>query len=944
MGSGVSAFAWLSCATLALVACGGDLAIGGVPGDGGTGSDSVTPGNSTLLADGAPASNGTPRPIVLAQNSVDQLDILFDIDNSASMGDKQVLLEQAVPDLISRLVNPNCVNPSDGTLAGSSTDGSCAAYAGSVIEFKPVHDMHLGIVSSSLGSRGGDLCMPAQVTNNGGAFADGNPAVNSHADDMGHLLTRAGVPSTTNPNQVLEREGTLADVGGQGFLDWFPRLTLTPPDSNDPTASVAPVLAPVATALTMVGTGGANFTPGTLEGDFSALVAGVHAFGCGIESQLESWYRFLIQPDPYASIAPASTAPFRSGQWVGYDSVIIRERHDFLRPNSLVAIIVMSDENDSEIDTRSFSGIAANWMVSTFQPPHGTTPCATNPAAAGCQSCASLSAGAQAADPACATPYTAQTDWGFNPNLRHVHMQEKYGIVPQYPIQRYYLGLTSPLVPDRNHEYPMGASSYRGGTVGDPADLNCRNPLFAPPNADGSTTLPTGADMSPTTLCNTAHPASGSSRRQGQVIFAHIGGVPHQLLQAAPGVVDAISGQTECPAGTPQADCPQKDTLGLADWVKILGAGAASATATSPPSYDYTGIDPHMVEAYAPRVAGNLPTGVTTPVPLYAPTPAGGFAGGDPINGGDWVTNNSTAGAVPGAVPAPVHRNLYVDREYACIFPLVNSATGASTPRDCSNSSVNAMGQWDDFLDQEACDCSTTKLSTTTPSAIPSVCGQCTAATCKVGTDYNLQTYAKAYPTIREIELVHLMGQQGVLSSICPIHTSETVPGDPVFGYRPAVNSIINRLKSALTTACLPEKLAPTAGSCVNDAVKTDQCVQCLVVATLPPHDDGMRCEYIALGLTTPSAQTLANYEVSQGDSGLSGRTICQVAQIPYGGPNVSCDTSTTPGWCYVQYTEGSSVMGAFACIAQNQPQSIVFTPGFPPAGSTVSLLCPGLP
>jgi hypothetical protein len=845
------------------------------------------------------------------------------------MGDKQVLLEQAVPDLINRLVAPNCVSPTDGTMIlGPSTAGSCAAVAGSVIEFKPVHDMHLGILSSSLGQRGGDLCTPAQVTNNGGAFADGNPSINSHADDQAHLLNRAGVPSAANADQVFEQEATLADVGGQSFLDWYP-----PPPAgqaaypDDPTATLGvQALSPVATALTMVGVGGTNFTTGTLEGDFSALVAGVHAFGCGIESQLESWYRFLIQPDPYASIGAATTTPFQSGQWVGYDSVIIQERHDFLRPNSLVAIIVMSDENDSEIDTRSFSGIAANWMVSTFQPPHGTTPCATNPGAAGCQSCASLSAAAQAADPACATPYTAQTDWGFNPNLRHVHMQQKYGISPQYPIQRYYLGLTSPVVPDRLHEYPSGASFYRGGTVGDPADLNCTNPLFAPPNADGSTSLPTGADMSPTTLCNAANPANKTSRTPGLVFFAHIGGVPHQLLQATAGAKDSITGQVTCAAGTPQANCTQKDTLAPADWIAILGRGAGTAMPGTPPSYDYTGIDPHMIEAYAPRVAGNLPTGVTTPVPLYAPTAAGGFAGGDPINGGDWVTNNATMAAMP----APIHTNLYVDREYACIFPLVDSTSGAPTPRDCSNSTVNTMGQYADFLNQEACDCSTTMLSTATPSAIPAVCGQCTAATCKTGTDYNLQTYAKAYPTIREIELVHLMGPQGILSSICPIHTVEAMAGDPVFGYRPAVNSIINRLKTALTTACLPEKLSATTGGTV----------QCLILATLPPHDDRMKCETIAQGLTTPSAQTLSNYEVSQGDSGLSGRTICQVAQIPYGGPNVSCDTSTTPGWCYVTYTPGSSVMGASSCIAQNQPQSIVFTSGFPPAGSTVSLQC----
>jgi hypothetical protein len=123
----------------------------------------------------------------------------------------------------------------------------------------------------------------------------------------------------------------------------------------------------------------------------------------------------------------------------------------------------------------------------------------------------------------------------------------------------------------------------------------------------------------------------------------------------------------------------------------------------------------------------------------------------------------------------------------------VDPRTGTPTPRDCSDST--------DPLNQEACDCSTKGLSSAAPSGIPAVCGQCTCADCSQGgTDYNLQYYAKAYPTIRETELVHLMGAQGVLSSICPIHASyangDTT--DPVFGYRPAITSLVNRLRPAL--------------------------------------------------------------------------------------------------------------------------------------------------
>ena len=48
--------------------------------------------------------------VKLAQEAVDKVDILFDIDNSASMGDKQAYLSKAIPDLITRLVTPNCVD------------------------------------------------------------------------------------------------------------------------------------------------------------------------------------------------------------------------------------------------------------------------------------------------------------------------------------------------------------------------------------------------------------------------------------------------------------------------------------------------------------------------------------------------------------------------------------------------------------------------------------------------------------------------------------------------------------------------------------------------------------------------------------------------------------------------------------------------------------------
>ena len=61
-----------------------------------------------------PVSKGAPTTKVnftstVSQQAVDKVDLLFAIDNSQSMGDKQDILKDAVPDLIQGLLKPNCV-------------------------------------------------------------------------------------------------------------------------------------------------------------------------------------------------------------------------------------------------------------------------------------------------------------------------------------------------------------------------------------------------------------------------------------------------------------------------------------------------------------------------------------------------------------------------------------------------------------------------------------------------------------------------------------------------------------------------------------------------------------------------------------------------------------------------------------------------------------------
>ena len=855
----------------------------------------------------------------VSQSGINKVDILFDIDNSASMGDKQAYLIQAIPDMISRLITPRCVDAM-GNPTGANADpmGACPAGMGSA-EFAPVHDMHIGVVTSALGSRLGVasgsgstatyVCDPANTIQDKAGYT-----VSEYNDDQGHLINRA------SPNG----SGTaLSDANPGNFLYWFP------PNVGGNSGAGMPGAVPLGTAGSAPA-GSTTYPPNTLNGDFQELVGGAGQSGCGIESQLESWYRFLIQPDPYASLALGSGG---GAEWVGVDATIIQQRSEFLRPDSLVAIIVLTDENDSEIDVRSYQGTGYNFMSQTWPPPHGTSGCDSNPPDSTCTSCGFSG---HASDPNCAAgggTYTNNSDWGSNLNLRHVHMLQKYGLNPQYPLTRYYNGLTSKSVPNRNGEYPAGAGSYVGNN-------NCVNPLFA-------ASLPNMSAASVANIDGALCQLTTGARSPEDVFFAHIGGVPHELLQGTPGGADG-----SCPAGTAQADCPQKNQLAPTDWVKILGQGAAAYVPPFPAfSYDYTGIDPHMIESEYPRqllgtaAAAGGGIAVTSNPAVTAPVSANGLPGGlapatfatspfvDPINGREWTTNVG-------------NHSLPVDREYACVFQLP-----IASQRDCSTLGSLSMST----IEYNSCDCTGTD---DTPDQVPPLCAQhssdgttITSSLTRASTDafqpgqpdYTVQVYAKAYPTIRELTLANMMGTQGIVSSLCPIHPVDNAAGDdPLYGYRPAVNAIVNRLKSALAAQCVP-KLVPDP---------TTNQVPCLILVTFPKStaitQDSCASfgtppgAYAGPGSTILSQSVLDQFQTQQhatfvlaGDAGPnavdpSTEVTCALAnQIP--ASQNSCAGNTTPGWCY----ETNST----AC-ASTGGDALVFTSNFIPNGATVSLQC----
>jgi hypothetical protein len=618
------------------------------------------------------------------------MDLLFMIDNSASMGDKQALLAKAVPDLIGRLVSPNCLDAA-GAPTGQTAQPDGACPSGSTAEFRPVHDLHIGVLTSSLGGRGGDIC----PTTGPQSMNPANPTLSAHNDDRGELINRGGTP--TDPTI----ENTVGDATApDNFLSWFP-----------PVAANQGLPAPPTTPITVAT---------QLIGDFTQIVSGVHEHGCGFEAQNESWYRFLVQPDPFDTITKPDGV---HAQLTGIDATILKQRADFLRPDSLVGVIVVTDENEEVADPLSVGG--QGWLLenTTFPggsgpAPEGTIECRANPSDPNCTSCGfdtvrNAPNFAQRCPPDGLSGMNGYLDPNDDQiNVRFFHQKQRFGIFTGYPVSRYIRGLARSTVPNVPHEHDAN-----GNYIGDQdAQANCVNPLFAQ-------NLPTDATHE---LCA----LKPGPRTPDHMFYAAIAGVPHELLQARPG-------DPECPAGTNPEDCPQKSTLTAADWQLVTGA--------DPENYNFTGADFHMIESMDPRTtnAGNWAT--ISNCPATSPTTC------DPINGREWNTGKG-------------------DLQLACRFDIRPQYGGVG--KDCTNPKYTG-----------SCDCA---------SGNPLL----NATLCDPNTP-TLQIYGKAYPSIREMVIAHALGPQGIVSSLCPIHVAET-KGDPLYGYRPAVNAIVARFKSIL--------------------------------------------------------------------------------------------------------------------------------------------------
>jgi hypothetical protein len=422
-------------------------------------------GTKVVVDERRPAGDGGSGGDALPGVS-DQVDLLLMIDNSRGMVDEQATLAATVPHLVDLFAE---------------------------------HDLHIGIVTSSLGGLGSDSC--------DGTFT---PSENDH----GRLVARAGID---------EPRVEVPTYQGLGFLAWDPHATHDPPGETSRTA---------------------------LDSNLTAMIDGVGAVGCAFESSLESWYRFLVEPEPYADIALEDNKAVP----VGVDETLLAQRQAFLRPGSVLIVLMLSDENDCSTRVGGQFYFARQlYNPGTNDPYHLPKPrkaCATDPANSCCRSCGQGPGdGCDDSLDDCDGPLSFEED---PVHLRCWDQKRRFGIDFNHPLDRYVNGLVSTTVTD-----------HAGNIV--------PNPLFF------------------------------GGRSPEMVYLVGLVGVPWQYL--------ARSG----PDGTPDASLGfmgPDELVASGRWPAIVGDPAAHVAPTDPLMIESqvprTGVSPITGDAVAPPGSGYL--------------------------------------------------------------------------------------------------------------------------------------------------------------------------------------------------------------------------------------------------------------------------------------------------------------------------------------------------
>ncbi len=752
---------------------------------------------------------------------VEKLDLLFMIDNSASMADKQGLLAEAVPKLLERLMNPPCLVKETGEVVPvESPDSPCPRGER---EFAPIKDAHVGVITSSLGTMGSKACGVNDAT------------AARYANDKAHLV------GTVRPDPP-------ASYQDLGFLAWDNRSL----PNEDPS-----LLRDL----------------GALQSSFASLVTLAGENGCGYEASLESWYRFLIDPHPPSSYTIGEKGRVERGP---DDEVLLQQRQAFLRSDSLVAILMLTDENDCSMRADGFG-----WLVGAMKgdyltrPPNPTTACDTSgPNDPCCTSC-----GLKGPLPAHCTPVAEDPNCAADKkpieddasNARCWDQKRRFGLDLLYPTSRYEVALKSPkLCPDSTFG-DADCSCTRAKELGVPCQpgLEVQNPLYQ-------------------------EHADGLSRRDPSLVFlAGIVGVPWQDI-ATPETRDP--NHPDLQYLTAEQLAAPVPGANFTYWDLILGD----------PSRGLLPMDPYMVESPAPRL--HLPPHPLVEAPMAAAHATNARASS--INGHEWN--------------AP-HDATHFDLQYACTFPLPERMT-----EDCG-----------DGAHRTGCDCSPNP-NAEDPLALIRASSKPLCQDPASGEYGTVQRYAKAYPGLRQLEVLKRAGSQAIVASICP----KSLDDGPSYGYNPAVDALVDRLKIRLGDKCLPRRLAPDPST---------GRVACRVIEAVPPQ----RC---ASALPLPGRIALEEGNAvgeirraleARGQCDVEGTSSCidwcyfeieQLAGQGAGEPLHSCqngvDTGlgeSTAGYCYVDPEKGVGSAELVDGCPETQRRLLRFVGNDTPRGGAIT-------
>jgi hypothetical protein len=705
------------------------------------------------------------------QNKVNKIDLLFMIDNSSSMADKQEILGNAVPELVKRLIEPKCVNKQTGEVLGEVVNNQCPR---GVLDFEPIKDIHIGIVSSSLGSHGADRVCDDP--------SDGR--TDPHNNDRGHLITRA------------KDNGMVPTFKNKGFLLYNPTVA-------DGLKTTTAVVDP-----------------------FRSMVTGVGQHGCGYEASLESVYRFLVDPEPYKTLTiSGDIGGAGSAVLNGVDQELLAQRAEFLRPDSLVSVMIVTDENDcSVVDGGQGFYPLLSLPTGGSMVPRGTSACATNPNDACCFNCASANPPPGCMDPKqdpeCKKPATTADE---DPaNLRCFNQKKKYGQDFLYPVQRYIDGFSNTKIRKRNGEL---------------AD----NPLFS------------DLTCKPGTACQ-------SGREQSLVFVAGITGVPWQLIARNP---------NDLKEGYKTAKDLHADNI----WFDLVGDPDNAQGPVAPGN-------PHMVESVVPRAGLASPSSGAT---------------ADPIHGHEWDISQAE---FPNA-----------DLQYACIFDVPASAAKVCT----SNQDCDCAGTQADLDKRKNPLCQSTTSNTFSTT----------------------QGRAKAYPGTRVLQVLKgLNPDQAIVASICPKQVNKADEKD--YGYTPAIQALISRLRNVLRGRCLPRALE----------VDDEGLVPCIVIEASQSNGN---CDCKTLpGRVAADPKLVTETMKERSDC------FCEIEQITDPQAQDLCKTNLDPGsaggngWCYIDPAHGKGgkpderQCGLVSKCEDTERRLIKFvnTPSEPRSGATAFIMC----